>query len=281
MDKFYIEIENILIIKNDFPKNYKDLINLIKKEFNIENDKEHLIRKIFYKKDDYIYYIENESDYEIFKNNSNNKIYLDLGFEYNKFDFDNEIEQNFENINDNLDIDNKAYLDNKNDNNDNNLNEDFKFEMSNNLRNYIDEYLDEKIKLMKINIFLEFIKKQSSVNSINNNIIHYDINCSKCNNLIEGIRYKCSVCKNYNLCSKCEELNEHEHDFFKIKKNENKQREKEVNEMVKKLKKENKIKEKYDDYSIIKAIIENKYNFNSTKNHLLKKLENKNKDEKK
>ena len=51
--------------------------------------------------------------------------------------------------------------------------------------------------------------------------------------------------------------------------------------MVKKLKKENKIKEKYDDYSIIKAIIENKYNFNSTKNHLLKKLENKNKDEKK
>jgi len=281
MDKFYIEIENILIIKNDFPKNYKDLINLIKKEFNIENDKEHLIRKIFYKKDDYIYYIENESDYEIFKNNSNNKIYLDLGFEYNKFDFDNEIEQNFENINDNLDIDNKAYLNNKNDNNDNNLNEDFKFEMSNNLRNYIDEYLDEKIKLMKINIFLEFIKKQSSVNSINNNIIHYDINCSKCNNLIEGIRYKCSVCNNYNLCSKCEESNEHEHDFFKIKKNENKKREKEVNEMVKKLKKENKIKEKYDDYSIIKAIIENKYNFNSTKNHLLKKLENKNKDEKK
>ena len=51
--------------------------------------------------------------------------------------------------------------------------------------------------------------------------------------------------------------------------------------MVKELKKENKINEKYDDYSIIKAIIKNKYNKNSTKKYLLKKLENKNKDENK
>ena len=261
----YIQYKDVLNVKNDFPKNYNELINLIKKEYNIENDQEYLI-KIFYKVNDIKISIENEKDFENFKNNLNNHIHLELGIE---------------NINNNLDLDyNKANLDNNN-NNDNNLNEDFKFEMSNNLRKYIDEYLDEKIKLMKINIFLEFIKKQSSVNSINNNIIHYDINCSNCKQLIEGIRYKCSVCDNYNLCSKCEESNEHKHDFFKIKKNENKQREKEVNEMVKKLKKENKIKEKYDDYSIIKAIIENKYNLNSTKNHLLKKLENKNKDEKK
>ncbi len=286
MDKFFIEKENILYIKNDFPKNYQDLLNLIKKEYNIEKDKEYLIRNIFYKKDDNIFYINNDTDYEFFKNNSNNKIYLDLGFENNKIYYNNDLEHDFENNKNKLDVEfeninNYLDIDYNNNNNDNNLNGDFKFEMSNNLRNYIDEYLDEKIKLMKINIFLEFIKKQSSVNSINNNIIHYDINCSKCKQLIEGIRYKCSFCVNYNLCSKCEESNEHEHDFFKIKKNENKQREKEVNEMVKKLKKENKIKEKYDDYSIIKAIIENKYNIKSTKNHLLKKLENKNKDEKK
>ena len=227
----YIEYQNELNIKTNFPKNYKDLIDLIKKEYNIENDKEYLIRKIFYKKDDNIYYINSEKDYEFFKNNLNNKIYLDLAIENNKIVDD----LDFENINGNLDIDyDKAYLDNNNnDNNDNNLNEECKFQISDNLRKYIDEYLDEKIKLMKIDIFKEFIGKQFSVNLINNNIIHYDINCSKCNQLIEGIRYKCSVCKNYNLCSKCEESNEHEHDFFKIKKNENKQKENKVNEMVK------------------------------------------------
>ena len=259
----YIQYKDVLNV-NDFPKNYNELINLIKKEYKIENDQEYLI-KIFYKVNDIKISIENEKDFEIFKNNLNNNIYLELGFK---------------NINDNLDLDyNKAYLDN-NDNNDNNLNEDFKFEISDNLRNYINEYLDEKIKLMKINIFLEFIGKQSSVNSINNNIIHYDIYCSKCKQLIEGIRYECSVC-DYNLCSKCEESNEHEHDFFKIKKNKNRQREKEVNEMVKELKKEKKINEKYDDYSIIKAIIKKNYDLKSTKKYLLKKLENKNKDENK
>ena len=280
--EFYIECQNILKVKDFFPKNYKDLIDLIKKEYNIENDKEYLIRKIFYKNDKNILNIENEEDYKTFKNNSNNKIYLELGFEFYKIDND----LGFENINNNLDIDyDKAYLDNNNDNNNNNnnnnLNEDCKFQISDNLRKYIDEYLDEKIKLMKIDIFKEFINKQFSVNLINNNIIHYDINCSNCKQLIEGIRYKCSVCDNYNLCSKCEESNEHEHDFFKIKKNENKKKEKEVNEMVKKLKKENKINEKFDDYSIIKAIIENKYNKSLTKKYLLKKLENKNKDENK
>ena len=256
----YIQYKDVLIVKYDFPKNYKDLLDLIKKEYNIEKDQEYMIIKIYYKNNDIKINIENEKDYEIFKNNLINVIHLELGFE---------------NINKDLDLN---Y--NNNYNNDNNLNED-KFQLSDNLRKYIDEYLDEKIKIMKINIFQEFIEKQFSVNLINNNIIHYDINCSNCKQLIEGIRYKCSVCDNYNLCSKCEESNEHEHDFFKIQKNEDKKKEKEVNEMVKKLKKENKINENFDDYSIIKAIIENKYNKSLTKKYLLKKLENKNKDENK
>jgi len=33
---------------------------------------------------------------------------------------------------------------------------------------------------------------------------------------IVGPRYKCSVCKNFDFCAKCEEFSEHEHAFLKI-----------------------------------------------------------------
>ena len=38
-----------------------------------------------------------------------------------------------------------------------------------------------------------------------NNAVHVGIQCEncKCSNLI-GIRYKCFICENYNLCQKCE-----------------------------------------------------------------------------
>ena len=59
-----------------------------------------------------------------------------------------------------------------------------------------------------------------------NKEIHYGIKCQKC--LMEpiiGVRYKCSTCKNYNLCENCErdnsESNSHPHIFLKyIKKEE-------------------------------------------------------------
>lgn len=36
-------------------------------------------------------------------------------------------------------------------------------------------------------------------------------------NGIVGIRYKCSVCNNYDLCSRCEATSDHPHPFLKIK----------------------------------------------------------------
>ena len=51
--------------------------------------------------------------------------------------------------------------------------------------------------------------------------VHIGISCDncKCQNII-GPRYKCTVCVNYNLCSKCEEISNHDinHIFVKIKK---------------------------------------------------------------
>ena len=56
--------------------------------------------------------------------------------------------------------------------------------------------------------------------------IHKGIMCKKCFlNPIIGYRYKCSVCDDFDLCSKCELENsitrDHPHDFIKIRNNKN------------------------------------------------------------
>ena len=64
------------------------------------------------------------------------------------------------------------------------------------------------------------IKNNNIINKTNE-VIHKNIKCNNCNNNcdIKGVRYKCSKCDNYNLCSKCEALNIHDfnHIFIKIR----------------------------------------------------------------
>ena len=50
--------------------------------------------------------------------------------------------------------------------------------------------------------------------------IHNGIACDGCNmNPIKGLRYKCSICHEFNYCQLCEELlgEKHEHPLFKLK----------------------------------------------------------------
>jgi hypothetical protein len=52
-------------------------------------------------------------------------------------------------------------------------------------------------------------------------IIHYGIICDGCNKKdIEGIRYKCMVCPDFDYCEKCEALyaEKHRHPFLKMRK---------------------------------------------------------------
>ena len=49
--------------------------------------------------------------------------------------------------------------------------------------------------------------------------IHHQYSCDGCGmNPIVGIRYKCSICDNFDYCESCEEMhkNEHNHPFFKV-----------------------------------------------------------------
>jgi len=53
-------------------------------------------------------------------------------------------------------------------------------------------------------------------------LVHYGVRCDGCNcEPIRGVRYKCSVCSNYDLCQQCETKNVHsEHSFLKIRDSE-------------------------------------------------------------
>ena len=49
-------------------------------------------------------------------------------------------------------------------------------------------------------------------------LVHAHVKCDSCLcNPIIGTRYKCSVCPNFDICAKCENINNHEHPFLKIK----------------------------------------------------------------
>jgi len=49
-------------------------------------------------------------------------------------------------------------------------------------------------------------------------VVHSRVNCDGCGQRgIIGIRYKCSVCPDFDFCSSCEANVEHEHPFLKIK----------------------------------------------------------------
>ena len=55
--------------------------------------------------------------------------------------------------------------------------------------------------------------------------VHLGIKCNKYGICpIIGYRFKCPICKDYNLCQNCEELNsetgEHPHDFIKMRNQE-------------------------------------------------------------
>lgn len=51
-----------------------------------------------------------------------------------------------------------------------------------------------------------------------NKEVHWNVACDGCAHYIVGIRYKCTVRENYDLCNDCEQKMEHPHPLIKIKK---------------------------------------------------------------
>ena len=82
------------------------------------------------------------------------------------------------------------------------------------IKQKIREMVQTKLKILEKSIIDDISKE------INPIIIHKGINCSICGKKdIVGIRYKCTICPNFNLCENCEENTEHDdnHVLLKIK----------------------------------------------------------------
>ena len=67
----------------------------------------------------------------------------------------------------------------------------------------------------------ELGESEQQINSGEQPVIHNRVECDGCGVApIVGVRYKCSVCKNFDFCQMCEERRGHEHAFLKIYKPE-------------------------------------------------------------
>lgn len=94
----------------------------------------------------------------------------------------------------------------------------------------LDESISEKFEKM-IPSLIEKIKEEimnesclSSEKSFvkvkeeKSQIVHRHVICDECMaKPITGIRYKCAVCADFDLCEKCEAKSTHEHPFLKIR----------------------------------------------------------------
>ena len=81
------------------------------------------------------------------------------------------------------------------------------------IKENIRSLVKSKLKALESNIYNEIIKNEQP--------IHNGIKCNACGKRnIKGIRYKCSICDNYNLCENCEENSNHDenHILLKIRK---------------------------------------------------------------
>ena len=66
----------------------------------------------------------------------------------------------------------------------------------------------------------ELCRHSSFLSLSTSSLIHPNVRCTNCNSLpITGVRYKCLLCSNFNLCSACEARSEHPHGLLKMCKN--------------------------------------------------------------
>jgi len=121
-----------------------------------------------------------------------------------------------------------------------------KFEESEKRRE--EDYTNSMSKIMMSNA-----PKEGDINFSLVKTVHQGIKCNKCGmDPIIGYRYKCPICRDFNLCQNCEENNsqtgEHEHDFIKMR---NQEKQPPKKEEKKKPKKEEKLIKK-EEINIIK-----------------------------
>jgi len=61
-------------------------------------------------------------------------------------------------------------------------------------------------------------QQKNRIDELSLEIVHDRVICDGCGlKPITGVRYKCAICNNFDLCQECEETIDHDHPFLKIK----------------------------------------------------------------
>ena len=213
------------IVKKDESNNFNLLnslnSNLNKEEF--DNFEQSQSKKLYSLKNDSLNKNENEKKEEIsekitekdeFNNNSNSNENINSEKNINKSNDENNMNTNENNFENELDSVNSKIKDS------------ITLLVKEKMKKFEDELIDEIYKNVSLNSskLIEQSKINSSLSIINTNnsnnlATHNNIKCSICKEIIKGELFKCSKCKDFNLCSNCEEFNEHDesHIFIKIR----------------------------------------------------------------
>jgi len=74
-----------------------------------------------------------------------------------------------------------------------------------------DEVRDPVVAKSMITSFQEVLDKHLDTLAV------HGVSCNHCGKQVIGVRYMCTVCAEFNLCTRCEEDTEHDHALMKIK----------------------------------------------------------------
>ena len=145
--------------------------------------------------------------------------------------------------------------------------------------------MEEKFVSMSQMLMKTNLEKVDDIKLSVINVKHKGIKCEQCfTEPIIGLRYKCSQCENYNLCSNCEEkngvTNAHPHDFIKIRKENTNDSTVIINKKKEKQKKIENKDNNVDNNKENQIIIENNDNENDRINNDNEKNINKNEKKK-
>jgi len=83
----------------------------------------------------------------------------------------------------------------------------------------ITKMVDERVNNMLPIIREKILKGEEPLDQIVSDLVHTGVCCKYCNmNPINGIRYKCPTCVDFNLCENCEQKIPHDHPLLKVRK---------------------------------------------------------------
>ena len=201
--------------RTEFPISFDNLVALVAGWIPIDSDKVYTFKDT---KTNFI--ISNDFDYQKFKNSPQSgtpKLLVIVNAKNNQINPVNEVNSFNKNV---PQIESNVVNEPPKENKEVDLEDQFK--------QSIKAIVQEKIKKMEEEMINEITSKvslssqskilSSQMSKVDNQVVHKGINCSNCGMKdIKGIRYKCSVCDNYNLCEACESASTHDLNHILIK----------------------------------------------------------------